>query len=54
MKTKDNGVFFFREKTEGLKKQFMALVDKLPFGYNDAGNIAVSDFINKYEKRINK
>ena len=54
MKTSDNGVFFFREKTEGLKKQFMALVDKLPFGYTEAGNIAVTDFVKKYKKRINK
>ena len=54
MQTTDNGIFFFREKTKGIKKQFMVLVDRLPFGYSEAGNIAVTDFINKYKKRINK
>ena len=52
MQTTDNGIFFFREKTKGMKKQFLAIVNKLPFGYNEAGNIAVSDFVNKYKKRI--
>jgi len=54
MKTSDNGVFFFREKYKGIKKQFLDVVDKLPFGYNEAGNIAITDFIKKYKKRINK
>jgi hypothetical protein len=54
MKTSENGIFFFREKPKGIKRQFLAIVKKLPFGYNEAGNIAVTDFINKYKKRIKK
>ena len=54
MQTSNNGVFFFREKTKGIKKQFIELVSNLPFGYNEAGNIAVTDFIKKYNKRVNK
>ena len=52
MQTSDNGIFFFREKPKGIKRQFLTIVKKLPFGYNEAGNIAVTDFINKYKKRI--
>ena len=54
MKTADNGVFFFREKTKGIKKQFLELVKKLPFDYNEAGNIAVLDFIKRYKRRVSK
>ena len=54
MQTSDNGIFFFREKPKGTKKQFLAIVKKLSFGYTEAGNIAVTDFINKYKKKINK
>ena len=54
MKTANNGIFFFREKPKGIKRQFLAIVKKLPVGYNEAGNIAVTDFINKYKKRTNK
>ena len=53
MQTSDNGIFFFREKIKGTKKQFLVMVKKLPFGYTEAGNIAITDFITKYKKRIN-
>lgn len=54
LRTSNNGIFFFRESKDGTKADFLKLLEKLPFEYNEAGNIAVRDFIKKYNKRINK
>ena len=56
MKTRvtDNGVFFFREKKDGTKGQFLELIEKLSMEYTEAGNIAISDFIKKHSKKLSK
>ena len=61
IKVSDNGVFFFREKKDGTKMEFIKLIENLnksgqflgEIDLQDAGNMAVIEFIKKYSKKLN-